>query len=201
MLSTRKNLEVCLEEPNLTIYSLYEGNRMTLISEYFAADSSTSEFKFFIQDWIDTAKTVNPMIEKIERLPDVEGYEVLRQEANAPWPLSNRVVFVARYPCIDYAENEHLMILSERGSESRFTWSEQEDKDYALAHCFLAGWNFAPAYDSSGNEVGTNIYYISSADAGGNIPQTLQNKAGPSQSQTVITNLVSLVVKRRQEKQ
>lgn len=48
MLSTRKTLEVCLEEPNLTIYNLYEGNRMTLISEYFAAGFSTAEFKFYI---------------------------------------------------------------------------------------------------------------------------------------------------------
>lgn len=153
---------------------------MTLISEYFAAGFSTAEFKFYIQDWLNTAKSVNPMIERIDRLEDVEGYEVMRQVANAPWPLSNRVVFVARYPCIDYAQDEHLMILSERGTESRFVWSEQEEKDFALAHCFLAGWNFAPALDSSGDEIGTNIFYISSADAGGNIPQALQNKAGPS---------------------
>lgn len=78
MLATRQTLEVCLQEPNLTIYSLFDGNKMTLISEYFAAGLNTAEFKFFIQDWFETAKSVNPLIEKIERLEDVEGYEVIR---------------------------------------------------------------------------------------------------------------------------
>lgn len=71
-------------------------------------------------------------------------------------------------------------MLSERGGESRVSLTEEEKKNSVIAKLFIAGWHFTPVEDSCGDIVGTKIVYLQSADAGGNIPSAVANKAGPS---------------------
>jgi hypothetical protein len=57
-------------------------------------------------------------------------------------------MYTARYVTMNYAENEHLLIQSGRGAESQTVFTEADEKDFALATCFIAGWYFKPAFDS-----------------------------------------------------
>jgi hypothetical protein len=42
-----------------------------------------------------------------------------------------------------------------------------------LAKLFVSGWHFMPLTSPEGEIIGTKIHYVISADAGGNIPQTI----------------------------
>lgn len=155
-----------------------------------------NEFKYFIENWLVAAKEINTMIDSIEELEPVQGIKISKSVANAPWPLSKRVVFAARYPCLDYKPNEHVFVMSEKGAESRINFTEQDAKDYALGKVFVAGWSFQPVHEGE-KLIGTRIFYLACADAGGNIPSSMQNLAGPKQAKTTVDNLIALILKRQ----
>lgn len=89
------------------------------------------------------------MIEEVKILEPVNGYGTGRTVAVCPWPLSKRIMYSARYPCLDYKPGEHIFLMSERGSEPRIVFTELEAANYALAKLYVAGWNFAPIFDSN----------------------------------------------------
>lgn len=90
-------------------------------------------------------------------------------------------------------------MLSERGAESRAALTEEEQNNLCLARLFIAGWHFAPVKSSDGQIKGTKICYLQSADAGGNIPSALQNKAGPKQAKDTALNLITMIKQRHTE--
>jgi len=47
---------------------------------------------------------------------------------------------------------------------------------------FYGGWHFAPITAEDGKVVGCNLIYLICADAGGNIPKTIQDMVGPKQA-------------------
>lgn len=171
----RQTFPKVVEEPNMTIYqTVQDDGKTNIVTEVPLVEGVLpDEFKYFIENWAVAAKEINPMLDSITELEPVQGYKVSRSVANAPWPLSNRVVYAARYPCIDYKPNEHVYVMSERGAESRMIWTEQDEKDFALGKVFVAGWSFQPVSDSEGTCTGTRIYYLACADAGGNIPAAM----------------------------
>lgn len=68
-----------------------------------------------------------------------------------------------------------------------------------IATLFIGGWHFSPALDASGKCIGTKIFNLSSADAGGSIPAGLQNTVAPTQARKVADNLIALVRKQKGE--
>ena len=173
---------------------------MTLIGEVpLARGLIPEEFKYFIENWPVAAKQVNSMIDSIQELEPVQGINVTKTTANAPWPMSKRVMFAARYPCIDYEQNHHVLLVSGKGAESRINFTEQDAADFALATCHVAGWSFQPVYEAE-NLVGTRIFYVSAADAGGNVPTSIQNMIGPKQCKSTIESLLALITKRQQDR-
>jgi len=77
-----------------------------------------------------------------------------------------------------------LFVLSERGAEASIkqNFSEEEAKDHVLAQLFVAGWQFQPVRSSEGEVVGARVLYLICADAGGSIPQVIQDMVGPKQA-------------------
>jgi hypothetical protein len=63
--------------------------------------------------------------------------------------------------------------MSGRGAESRIIWTEQDEKELALGTVFVAGWSFQPVKNKEGTCIGTRIFYLACADAGGNIPAAM----------------------------
>ena len=172
-----------LDEPGLTIYQHYEDNgKMSIITELACAKNiMPNEFKYFIENWQNAAKDLNPLIDQVEELEPVQGFKVAMTIAKAPWPLSARIMFSGRYPTIDFKPNEHVFVMSERGAESRINFTQAHEKDHVLAKLSVAGWHFSPISQND-KCVGTRIFYLACADAGGNIPSSVQNIAGPKQA-------------------
>lgn len=171
MIDNRKTFTRAIEEPNLIIYTSFEESKMAVVSEVpCVVGLYPDEFKHFILNWPECAKLCNPILLEIIQLEPVQGYAVAKTVGDAPWPISKRISYSCRYPHLDYKPNEHVLILSERGSETQINFTEQDAKDFALAKLFIAGWYFGPVLDSEGNLVGTKIFNLSSADAGGSIP-------------------------------
>lgn len=89
-------------------------------------------------------------------------------------------MYTARYPCLDFKQNEHLFLMSERGAECRMIFTEEDAKSFALARLFVAGWHFSPETDNEDVVIGTKIFYVQSADPGGIIPSSVANMTAPS---------------------
>lgn len=106
------------ENGNIVMRGFTEGAGIIMVTEVKQVLTLTpSDFKYFIENWGDIAKALNPMVASIELLADIEGFGIGKTIANAPYPLSNRVTFTARYPMLDYKENEHIFIVSSKGLE------------------------------------------------------------------------------------
>ena len=66
---------------------------------------------------------------------------------------------------------------NEEQKEKYFTAADK--KNYVLATQHIGGWIVSPIKDDGGNVVATNLKYVNSSDAGGNIPQFIQKSKGP----------------------
>lgn len=64
---------------------------------------------------------------------------------------------------------------------------------------FYGGWHFAPITATDGKVVGCNLIYLICADAGGNIPKTIQDMVGPKQAKQVVKNLYAFIKQREAE--
>ncbi len=48
-------------------------------------------------------------------------YKTYKLTSKVPWPLDERYGFAACYPFINYAEDEHLIMASDHGLETKFS--------------------------------------------------------------------------------
>lgn len=134
---------------------------MSVITEVdCVAGVMPDDFIYFVENWLQCVKEFNPLMKEVFELEPVCGIKVSKTIANAPWPLANRVTFAARYPCVNFKPGEHLLMISQKGSEPRIHLTEQEKKDLAVAQLFIAGWQFSTVEDSCGDAVGTRICYL-----------------------------------------
>ena len=134
IVKNRSDYKVAVDEANLKVSTFFDDSKMSIITEVPCVQGVPPEqFKYFVDNWLDCVSHMNPLIKEVKELEPVQGIKVGRTLAEAPWPLANRVTYVARYPIKDYKDDEHLIMLSQRGAESRIQMTEQEKKDLALA--------------------------------------------------------------------
>ena len=118
---------------------------MTMVTEIKVIDNLYPEdFKYFLENWSEVAPKLNPQLASIQILPEEQGYGVGKTIANAPFPLSNRVSFTARYPQVNYRDNEHIFLVSSLGLDEVISQNlnEKEKKDLVVATVFIGGWWF-----------------------------------------------------------
>lgn len=77
-------------------------------------------------------------------MPEEQGYGVGKSIANAPYPMSNRVAFTARYPQYNYGDNEHIFLVSSLGLDeiADRNLDKKEKKDLVVSTVFIGGWWF-----------------------------------------------------------
>ncbi len=77
-------------------------------------------------------------------MPEKDGYGTAKSIANAPYPISNRVTFTARYPQLNFKPNEHVFVVSSKGLDEykNIHLSDKERKDFVIATVFIGGWWF-----------------------------------------------------------
>ena len=68
-----------------------------------------------------------------------------------------------------------------------------------VADLKIGGWQFSPLKDKTGQVIGTNLFFVQSADPGGNIPKALANKKAPSLVLETIKRLCKLLKARKQK--
>lgn len=179
LVENRKSLNKTFDQDGITVYTTFEDAKMSSVVEVALVEglSPMGNFNYFIENWATCAPKVNPLIIELKEMEPVDGVPIAYTIAKCPSPLNNRINFNARYVRYDRQPGEILFMLSEKGAESRITTI---DKNLVKAQLFVAGWQFIPVEDSCGEVIGTKIFYLQSADAGGNIPSFVQNMAGPN---------------------
>lgn len=160
------------ENGKYNVHQTNDGNKMSVIIEANFNDLFPINFLYFINNWAVCSLVVNKMIKSAVELEPIQGYNIGKAIADTPWPLSNRITISARYPIINFRDNEHLFVLSERGAEAsiKANFSDEEAKDHVLAKLSVAGWHFAAVRSPEGKVIGTRVIYLICADAGGSIP-------------------------------
>lgn len=103
-------------------------------------DVQPDDFKFFIENWAECASKLNPLIEEVKLLEPVNGYGTGRTVAVCPWPMSKRLMYTARYPCLNYRPGEHVFLMSSTGAEPRVEFTPEDAKIYAMAYLYVAGY-------------------------------------------------------------
>ena len=174
-------------------------NTVTIVTEVkHVQDLQCEDFAFFFQNWEHIVMKLNPSILEMTECEPVEGIKVSKSLAKCPWPLSNRLSFVARYPRMHFRPNEHLFMVSVRGAESRIVLNDKEKEELALAKVKIGGWWISP-YDKDNLAAGVRIFNVQNSEAGGNIPSAVTNKVAPGQVVSTINNLLAMLRKRKVE--
>ncbi len=104
MINERAQYPKSIDEPNLIVYSAFEESKLSVITEVpLVAGLVPNDFKYFIENWVECIKSVNTMLIEVVDLQPVQGVPVARSIADAPWPLSKRMMYTARYISVNYA--------------------------------------------------------------------------------------------------
>ena len=161
MINNRHTLKRAVDDKNLIVYTAFEGNKVTVITEVpELEDIHPDDFQYFIENWAECATKLNPLIEEVKLLDPVNGYGTGRTVAVCPWPMSKRLMYTARYPCINYKPSEHVFLMSSLGAESRSEFTPEDAKIYAMAYLYVAGYLFAPIQNAVSGNIGTRILYV-----------------------------------------
>lgn len=107
---------------NLIIRQASEGNNITMIVEYNNIKGLVpNDFIGFINNWAGFTKWFNPFCRSIESMKETGNlYETYKAVTKAPWPMDDRVLFTAVYKLCDLAEDEHMLICSDKGLDHVF---------------------------------------------------------------------------------
>ena len=159
------------------------------------------DFLRFFETWETVGAEANSSIDSIEKVGTDEGVDTMKVIANAPWPLSNRVMFSTRYLELNQ-DGGHMALFAAAGNERYINdpaiFTEKERKDLVLAVAHLTGWWVKPVKDESGTVTGSHMLYFSQVDAGGNIPTFVQNSQGPKTALNSIKGAVAWAKKNKQ---
>ena len=73
------------------------------------------------------------------------------------------------------------MLFSCQGNDEQKAkyFTAQDKKNFVLATQYVGGWIASPLKDDQGNVTATNLKYVNSSDAAGNIPKFIQKSEGP----------------------
>ena len=137
------------------------------------SDLLPDDFLPFFNNWDTVGASANATVESIDKIGTDEGVDTMKIIANAPWPISNRIMFSTRYLELNQ-DGGHMMLFCGKGNE-RYTddtniYTEKERKKLVLAMVHCSGWWVKPVKNDAGEVVGTHMLYFSQIDAGGNIP-------------------------------
>ena len=81
---------------------------------------SVDDFRPFMANWEAHGADANPSIASITKVGTDEGVDILKVHGKAPWPISDRIMFSARYLDLDREDGSHMMLFCGHGNE-KFT--------------------------------------------------------------------------------
>jgi len=111
------------------------------------------DFIPFINNWAGFTKKFNPFVRDIVPMKNTgDAYKTFKTTSKAPWPFDDRYVFSVCYPFIDFAEDEHMLIVSDQGLEPVMdaNITENEKKNFVFSRMTFGTWWFKPVRDAAG---------------------------------------------------
>ena len=125
----------------------------------------------------------------------------MKMVVDTPWPIWNRCLISTFYNHFDNEDGSQVTLFScignEEQKEKHFTATDKSN--FVLAVQYVGGWIIKPIKNEAGEVTGSDMKYLNSSDACGNIPQFIQKSEGPK---TAIDPVVGTIkwVKERKEK-
>lgn len=108
------------EDGNMVLRQVEENGQVTMLIEYKNIPGLTpDDFKPFINDWDKFTQKFNPYCDGFYPMKTGD-YKSFKITSRAPWPVAGRIMFATMYPMLDYAKDEHIMIVTDKGLESLF---------------------------------------------------------------------------------
>jgi hypothetical protein len=171
------------ENGNLLIRQIEEpGNLVTMLVEYNNIPGLTpDDFLPFMNQWDVFTRKFNPYCIGFDSI-EAGDYKSYKITSRAPWPVAGRLMFATVYPMPNYAKDEHIMIVTDKGLEAVFDkyLTVDDRKNLVVARFHFGGWWFTPVKDTNGKITGTCIFGAFCSDVGGSVPKWLQKAAAPA---------------------
>jgi hypothetical protein len=179
----REQYEVVLtaDNGNMVIRQVEEAGLITMLVEYKVIHSlAPDDFIPFCEKWDYFTKKFNPYCTGFDRI-EAGDYRAYKITSRAPWPIAGRIMFATMYPMLNYAKDQHIMIVTDRGLEGEFNkyLTAEDKKNYVTARFHFGGWWFTPNKDSNGKIVSTACFAAVCSDPGGKIPKWLIKFGSP----------------------
>lgn len=165
----------------LIVKQLIEGNSATMMVEMDIEGLVPNDFINFIDNWAAFTKRFNPYVRSIDLMSGTgDKYQTYKTVSKAPWPMSDRYMFNACYRFINFGQDEHLLITSEKGLDAAFeqNLTAAERKNLVRCSMSIGCWWFKPIRDMHG-VTATKLFSVVNADAGGKVPKWIQTIAAP----------------------
>ena len=176
LIETMDQHEIKIEEQdgNLVIRQSWDESGVQLaFGEIKRIEGVTpDDFRPYMEQWETHGIESNRNLKRGGKVASDNGVDTMVAEIHAPWPVSNRIVFITRYLELD-VDGTHMMLTSSDGNQRYLDDPEiytQEDKDnLVLAHMYANGCIVRPVIED-GNIVATNMILMQQVDAGGSLP-------------------------------
>lgn len=184
------------DDGNIEIRTRFDGRHMTTLAEAKLVGPHPDAHKGFLANFLEAFAKSDPMVDKISALErDDDGVrEGVKVFLKFPFPIADRVMVYWKYLRLDRNNDEHMIVLSEKGNQDLLAkyLSTDEKKKYVLGRIFLCAYWVKPVYggEDDATIVGSNIKYIFSGDIGGAMPNWVQSSVGPKNALASLKGLI-----------
>eukprot|EP00555_Chaetoceros_dichaeta_P006981 CAMPEP_0198257790 /NCGR_PEP_ID=MMETSP1447-20131203/7372_1 /TAXON_ID=420782 /ORGANISM="Chaetoceros dichaeta, Strain CCMP1751" /LENGTH=239 /DNA_ID=CAMNT_0043944773 /DNA_START=106 /DNA_END=825 /DNA_ORIENTATION=- len=169
------------DDGNIEVRTKFDDQYFTTLAEAKIVKSHPKDHKGFLENFLEAFAQADPMVKGINALEHDNQREGVKAFLNFPFPIKDRVMVYWKYLKLNRNQDEHMIILSEKGNQSLLDkyLSPDERENYVLGRIFLCAYWVKPVYGADKNIVGSNIRYMFSGDVGGAMPKWVQSSVGP----------------------
>lgn len=103
---------------NMEIRQVEEAGLITMLVHHKVIHSlKPDDFLPFMHEWEIFTKKFNPYCVGFDKV-EAGDYRSWKIASRAPWPMAGRMMFATVYPMPNYAKDEHMMFVTDKGLES-----------------------------------------------------------------------------------
>jgi hypothetical protein len=169
------------DDGNIEVRTKFDDQHLTTLAEAKIVKSHPKDHKGFLENFLEAFAQADPMVKEIRALEHDNQREGVKAFLKFPFPIKDRVMVYWKYLKLNRNQDEHMIILSEKGNQDLLDkyLSPDERENYVLGRIFLCAYWVKPVYGADKNIIGSNIRYLFSGDVGGAMPKWVQRSVGP----------------------
>jgi len=172
------------EDGNIEVRTKFDDQQyLTTVAEAKIVNSHPKDHQGFLENFLEAFAQADPMVKEIRALEQDDNHqrEGVKAFLKFPFPIKDRVMVYWKYLKLNRNQDEHMIILSEKGNQDLLDkyLSPDERENYVVGRIFLCAYWVKPVYGADNKIVGSNIRYLFSGDVGGAMPKWVQSAVGP----------------------